>query len=73
MTTKWGGEVYTFKDKNIVGIDGFKNYFTLWFFKGSQLKDAKKVLINAQEGKTKHMRQWRFTAKEQIDRDLILQ
>jgi uncharacterized protein YdeI (YjbR/CyaY-like superfamily) len=72
-TTKWGGEVYTSNGKNIIGIAGFKNFFTIWFFKGAQLKDEKKVLINAQEGKTKLMRQWRFTAKEQIDKDLILQ
>ena len=71
-TTKWGGPVFTINNKNIVGIAGFKNFFTIWFFKGVQMKDAQKVLINAQEGTTKSMRQWRFTAREQIDKDLIL-
>ena len=72
-TVKWGGPVFTHKGKNILAIAGFKNFFTLWFFKGAQLKDTNNVLLNAQEGKTKLMRQWRFTAEEQIDKDLILQ
>ena len=71
-TTKWGGPVFTLNDKNIIGIAGFKNFFTIWFFKGVHMKDPQKVLINAQEGTTKSMRQWRFTAREQIDKDLIL-
>ena len=36
------------------------------------MKYPQKVLINAQEGTTKSMRQWRFTAKEQIDKELPL-
>jgi uncharacterized protein YdeI (YjbR/CyaY-like superfamily) len=71
-TTKWGGPVFTLDGKNIVGIAGFKNFFTIWFFKGVHMKDPQKVLINAQEGTTKSLRQWRFAAKEQIDKELIL-
>lgn len=71
-TIKWGGPVFTMNDKNIIGIAGFKNFFTIWFFKGVHMKDPQKVLINAQEGTTKSMRQWRFTSREQIDKDLIL-
>ena len=26
-TTKWGGPVYTYNNKNVVGIGGFKSYF----------------------------------------------
>ena len=37
------------------------------------MTDPQKVLINAQEGTTKLMRQWRFTSREQIDKELILQ
>jgi hypothetical protein len=36
------------------------------------MKDPQKVLINAQKGTAKSMRQWRFTAREQIDKELIL-
>lgn len=72
-TTKWGGTVYVHKGKNTIGIAGFKHFFTIWFFNGALLKDEKKVLINAQEGVTKSMRQWRFTCKDEIDEEIILQ
>lgn len=71
-TTKWGGIVYELNGKNVLGIGGFKNYFTIWFFNGVFLKDNKKVLVNAQEGVTKSLRQWRFTTKEEIDEKSVL-
>jgi uncharacterized protein YdeI (YjbR/CyaY-like superfamily) len=71
-TTKWGGIVYTLKGKNILGIGGFKNYFTIWFFNGVFLKDENNVLVNAQEGVTKALRQWRLTSKEAIVESEIL-
>jgi uncharacterized protein YdeI (YjbR/CyaY-like superfamily) len=51
---KWNSPVYTYEGKNLIGIGSFKNYFALWFFQGVLLKDVKKVLVNAQEGKRKH-------------------
>ena len=71
-TTKWGSQVYTINGKNVLGISGFKNYFTIWFFNGVFLKDEKKLLINAQEGVTKSQRQWRFSSKEDVDEKLVL-
>ena len=71
-TNKWGGEVYTFNGKNVVGIGGFKNYFTIWFFNGVFLNDSKNVLVNAQEGVTKSLRQWRFYSKDELDEKLVL-
>jgi len=68
---KWGAEVYTWEGRNVVSYAGFKNFFTLWFFNGVFLKDKYKVLINAQEGKTKSLRQWRFTSIEEIDEKKI--
>ncbi len=70
-TVKWGAPTYTSKGKNIVGMSSFKNYFGLWFFQGALLKDDSKVLINAQEGKTSALRQWRFTSVDEIDAELI--
>ena len=70
-TVKWGGPVYTFGGKNVVGIGGFKSYFGLWFFQGALLADEKKLLINAQEGRTKALRQMRLRSMDQIDRKLI--
>lgn len=68
---KWGAPIYTINGKNIVGIGAFKSYVGLWFFQGVFLKDREKVLINAQEGKTKAMRQWRFNSSNEINNQLI--
>jgi uncharacterized protein YdeI (YjbR/CyaY-like superfamily) len=71
-TTKWGGPVYVYEKKNVLGLGGFKDYFTIWFFNGVFLKDEKKKLINAQEDRTKSLRQWRFTSKEEVnERDIL--
>lgn len=72
-TIKWGAPVYVHKGKNIVGLSAFKNYCGLWFFQGSFLVDKEKVLVNAQEGKTQAMRQWRFNELGEIDTILIKQ
>lgn len=62
---KWGQPCYTFQDKNIVLMHGFKEYCALLFFKGSLLKDPKGILIqqtkNVQAG-----RQVRFTSVREI-------
>lgn len=71
-TNKWGGEVYTINNKNVLGIAGFKNYFTIWFWNGVFLKDEADVLVNANEGVTKGLRQWRFTSARDINEKLIL-
>ena len=63
---KWGAPCYTHKGKNVVGIGGFKSYFGLWFHQGALLKDDAKVLVNAQEGKTKALRQWRMSSPKEI-------
>ena len=68
---KWSIPVYTWNKKNIVGIGAFKAYVGLWFYNGSFLADDAGKLINAQEGKTKGMRQWRFSSIEEIDPELV--
>ena len=70
-TVKWGMPVYTINGKNVVGIGSFKSYVGMWFFQGSFLSDPKKVLINAQDVKTKGMRQMRFSSMDQMDDDII--
>jgi uncharacterized protein YdeI (YjbR/CyaY-like superfamily) len=42
---KWGKPTYTVDGKNIVILQGFKEYFALGFFQGALLKDPKKVLV----------------------------
>lgn len=68
---KWGIPAYLYKGKNIIGMSAFKNYCGLWFHQGIFLKDENKLLINAQEGKTKAMRQWRFNSLKDIDVELV--
>jgi uncharacterized protein YdeI (YjbR/CyaY-like superfamily) len=65
-TIKWGSPVYVVNSKNVVGIGSFKSYFGLWFFQGTLLDDPQGLLVNAQAGKTKAMRQMRFTDASQI-------
>lgn len=72
-TIKWGGPIYVYNKKNVIGIGGFKNYFAIWFLNGVFLKDEKKRLINAQEDKTKSMRQWRFTSKNEVNEVEVLE
>jgi uncharacterized protein YdeI (YjbR/CyaY-like superfamily) len=68
---KWGAPCYTWRGKNVVGIGGFKSYFGLWFHQGALLPDDAGVLINAQEGRTKALRQWRMSSASDIKPRLI--
>jgi uncharacterized protein YdeI (YjbR/CyaY-like superfamily) len=72
-TVKWGGPCYAYQDKNVVGLNAFKSYVGLWFFQGALLTDEAGVLVNAQDGRTKAMRQWRFTSGKKIKPRLIKQ
>ena len=63
---KWGAPCYTYQGKNVVGLGGYKSYFGLWFHQGALLQDDSGVLMNAQEGKTKALRQWRMTNAREI-------
>lgn len=71
-TVKWGSPVYTHQGKNVVGLGSFKSYVGLWFYQGVFLQDKAKKLVNAQEGVTKAMRQWRFGSAGEIEPGLIL-
>ena len=73
-TIKWGMPVYTLNNKNVAGFSAFKSWTGIWFFQGVFLKDKDGVLINAQEGTTKGLRQWRFESADEIrtHRDTIL-
>ena len=72
-TIKWGAPCYTFNGKNVVGLAAFKSYVGMWFYQGGLLKDSRKVLLNAQENKTKALRQWRFEFEEDLNEPLILE
>ncbi|PQJ14612.1 YdeI/OmpD-associated family protein [Aureicoccus marinus] len=68
---KWQLPTYTWNKKNIVSIAKFKKHYGVWFFQGGLLQDAEGVLQNAQEGKTKAMRHWKFTAPQPDNKALV--
>ena len=57
---KWGGPSYSLNGKILIGLGGYKHHVALWFHQGALLSDPDQVLINAQDGKTQAMRQWRL-------------
>src|SRR5205807_8341471 len=61
---KWGKPTYTVEGKNIVIMQGFKDYFALGFFQGALLKDSKKVLV--QLGQVQAGRVMKFTSAKKI-------
>ena len=61
---KWGKPTYTLNGKNIVILQGFKEYFALGFFQGALLKDPKKLLV--QLGQTQAGRVMKFTSVKEI-------
>ncbi|PTX42223.1 uncharacterized protein YdeI (YjbR/CyaY-like superfamily) [Christiangramia gaetbulicola] len=71
-TIKWGAPVYTIDGKNVVGIGAFKNHYGIWFFNGALLKKNTALLVNAQEGKTKALRQIKFEKGDEINTSILL-
>ncbi len=61
---KWGKPTYTVGEKNVVIMQGFKEYFGLGFFQGALLKDPKKVLV--QLGRVHAGRVMKFTSVKEI-------
>src|SRR5438874_12136149 len=61
---KWGKPTYTVDGKNIVIMQGFKEYFGLGFFQGALLKDPKEVLV--QLGQVQAARVMKFTSAKDI-------
>src|SRR3954462_7741468 len=61
---KWGSPTYTVDGRNIVIMQGFKDYFGLGFFQGALLKDPRKVLV--QLGRVHAGRGMKFTSAKDI-------
>ena len=61
---KWGKPTYTVDGKNIVIMQGFKEYFALGFFQGALLKDPKKLLV--QLGQVHAGRVMKFSSAKEI-------
>jgi len=71
-TLKWNMPTYTIKGKNVIALAAFKNHACLWFHHGVFLKDPHKLLRNAQDGKTKGMRQMRWENFEEVEAEKIV-
>lgn len=61
---KWAKPTYTIDGKNVVILQGFKEYFALGFFQGALLKDPKKLLV--QLGQVHAGRVMKFTSAGEI-------
>src|SRR3954449_7153349 len=61
---KWGKPTYTVDGRNIVILQGFKEYFGLGFFQGALLTDSKKVLV--QPGQVQAGRVMKFRSAKEI-------
>jgi len=68
---KWQFPTYSMDKKNLLSIAATKTFVGVWFFQGGLLVDKEMVLKNAQEGKTKAMRQWRFESEKDIKKTLL--
>lgn len=62
---KWMHPCYTFENKNVVLIHGFKEYCALLFHKGVLLKDTANILVQQTEN-VQAARQIRFTQLQEI-------
>lgn len=61
---KWGKPTYTVDGKNVVILQGFKEYFALGFFQGALLKDPQKLLV--QLGQVQAGRVMKFSSVKEI-------
>jgi uncharacterized protein YdeI (YjbR/CyaY-like superfamily) len=69
---KWGSPTYTLGKKLVAGIAAFKNHYAIWFHQGVFLIDTPGKLVNAKDGVTRALRQWRFEKNDLIETELIL-
>ncbi len=63
---KWGCPCYTYQNKNVVLIHGFKDYCALLFMKGALLNDPQNILIQQTEN-VQAARQIRFLNLAEIN------
>jgi uncharacterized protein YdeI (YjbR/CyaY-like superfamily) len=61
---KWGKPTFTVDGRNVVILQGFKDYFALGFFQGALLKDRRKLLV--QLGQVQAGRVMKFTGVKDI-------
>lgn len=70
-TVKWGYPSYTLDSSILISLARFKNHCAIWFHQGVFLEDVKSVLVSAQEGTAKGMRQLRIEEGSKINKMLV--
>ena len=70
-SVKWGSPSYSLDKSVLVSIVGFKNHCAVWFHQGVFLSDKKSLLVNAQEGTTKGMRQLRLEEGDKLNKTVL--
>ena len=68
---KWGAPIYTFQNKNIVGMVGFKKHLGIWFHQGVFLKDPHRKLVLAEKSTAKALRHWKILEGENINYTIL--
>ncbi|GER59061.1 YdeI/OmpD-associated family protein [Patiriisocius marinus] len=68
---KWGAPIYTFQNKNIVGMVGFKKHLGIWFHQGVFLKDPYNKLVLAEKSTAKALRHWKILEGETINYNVL--
>ncbi len=71
QTIKWGAPSFTLAEKIVVSMHAFKQHYALWFHQGVFLSDKKQLLVNAGEGRTRGLRQFRFDQTSSVDNKVI--
>jgi uncharacterized protein YdeI (YjbR/CyaY-like superfamily) len=69
---KWGKPCYTFQDRNVVIIQGFKEYCALLFTKGVLLKDPKGILVQQTENVQAARQLWLTGVREIVHMKPVL-
>lgn len=71
-TGNWNAPVDTLDSKHIFWVSRFTHQFGLGFFNGVFLENPYGVLENAQEGKTKATRHWKFKSYAEIVENTVV-
>jgi uncharacterized protein YdeI (YjbR/CyaY-like superfamily) len=66
---KWGMPAYSLHGKIVLSIGAFKKHLGIWFIQGALLEDKAQKLVNAQDGKTKAMRHWKFLSLAELKKE----
>ncbi|WP_031426699.1 DUF1801 domain-containing protein [Flavimarina sp. Hel_I_48] len=68
---RYNAPVYTYDDREVVGLSDANDHFDILFFNGDSLSDIHNVLLDTNTGTTNSTRQLRYTSVQQMNDELI--